>query len=273
MVPVICSLPTSQPEAVGLRLIGLLFWLACTHATAAETIRYCDYPVYPPISWSDGDQVRGLAPTVVKNVFGRLGYKVEIVVLGNWKRCLLDAAQGRVDVVLAYSTEQREQRMRFSTVPVLREEVAVFINRQHPLTFEQLDDLARYRGGLLFGESYGLDFDRFVARHGNIEWVSNSQQNFGKLIRGRIDFITHERRTGQLYIEHLAGAGDIYALPRSLSVDYLRIAVSRHSPLAKRMPQIDAQLQQMVDSGEIERWLQESESTYREMTNLPASHR
>lgn len=255
------------------RWLALLMLLAPLGTLAAERIRYCDYPVYPPVSWSDGRQVRGLAPNVVKQLFGELGYEVEIVVLGNWQRCLLDAAEGQVDVILAYSTAQREQSMRFSRVPVLREEVAVFVNRRHPVRFERLEDLAGYRGGLLFGESYGLDFDRFVARHRNIEWVSDSQQNFGKLIRGRIDFITQERRTGQLFVERLPGAEDIIALPTALSVDYLRIAVSRRSPLARRMPEIDAQLQRMVDAGEIERWLNESEVTYRDMLKLPAGAR
>ncbi|MCK8666441.1 transporter substrate-binding domain-containing protein [Pseudomonas azerbaijanoccidens] len=251
----------------------LLMLLLAGSAQAAEKVRYCDYPVYPPISWSDGKQVRGLAPSVVKNLFGQLGYDVEVVVLGNWKRCLLDAAEGRVDVVLAYSTAQREQSMVFSTVPVLREEVALFVNRQHPVQFERLQDLARYRGGLLFGESYGVEFDRMVAQNNNIEWVSDSRQNFGKLIRGRIDFITQERRTGLLYVESLAGAQDIVALPTALSVDYLRVAVSRRSPLAERMPQIDAQLQRMIDAGDIERLLNESEVTYRDMINLPANSR
>ena len=234
-------------------------------ASERERIRYCDYPVYPPISWSDGQQVRGLAPSVVEHRFGRLGYEVEGVVLGNWKRCLLDAAEGRVDVVLAYSTPQREQRLRFSTVPVLREEVAVFVNRQHPVQFERLEDLGKYRGGLMFGESDGREFDRFVAHSGNIEWVSDSHQNFGKLIRGRIDFITQERRTGQLLVENLPGAGDIQALPNTLSVDFLRVAVSRRSALARRMPQINAELQRMIDAGDIERWLHESEVSYRNM--------
>ncbi|VVP84283.1 hypothetical protein PS918_02616 [Pseudomonas fluorescens] len=256
----------------GGRLLWLMLALVAGHpAQAVETVRYCDYPVYPPISWSDGKQVRGLAPSVVKKLFGELGYEVEIVVLGNWKRCLLDAAEGRVDVVLAYSTAQREQTMLFSTVPVLREEVALFVNRRHPVTFERLQDLARYRGGLLFGESYGGEFDRMVAQNNNIEWVSDSRQNFGKLIRGRIDFITQERRTGQLYVENLPGAQDIVALPNALSVDYLRVAVSRRSPLARRMPQINAQLQRMVDAGDIERLLNESEVTYRDMINLPAN--
>lgn len=252
------------------RLLWLAMLMPGAQPQAAERIRYCDYPVYPPISWSDGKQVRGLAPTVVRQLFARLGYEVEIVVLGNWKRCLLDAAEGRVDVVLAYNSDQRDQGMRFSTVPVLREEVAVFFNRQRPVTFERLEDLASYRGGLLFGESYGPDFDRFVARHQNIEWVSDSQQNFGKLIRGRIDFVIQERRTGQLFVEHLPGAKDIQALPTALSVDYLRVAVSRHSPLSQHMAQIDEQLQRMTDNGEIQRWLEQSEVTYRDMVNLPA---
>jgi polar amino acid transport system substrate-binding protein len=245
--------------------------LVAGNTLAAEKVRYCDYPVYPPITWSDGKQVRGLAPSVVKKLFGELGYEVEIVVLGNWKRCLLDAAEGRVDIVLAYRTAQREQSMLFSTVPVLREEVALFINRQHPVQVERLQDLARYRGGLLVGESYGVEFDRMVAQYNNIEWVAENRQNFGKLIRGRIDFITQERRTGQLYIENLAGAQDIVALPNALSVDYLRIAVSRRSPLASHMPEIETQLQRMVDAGDIERLLNESEVTYRDMIRLPAN--
>ncbi|MFD2642836.1 substrate-binding periplasmic protein [Pseudomonas japonica] len=250
-------------------LLAVLALLCGLPLMAAERVRYCDYPVYPPVSWSDGRQVRGLAPTVVRELFARMGLEVEIVVLGNWKRCLLDAAQGRVDVVLAYDSDQRDLGMRFSKEPVMREEVALFVNRQRPVHFARLDDLAGYRGGLLFGESYGQDFDRFVARHQNIEWVSSSRQNFGKLIRGRIDFVVQERRTGELFVENLPGAGDIVALPRALSVDYLRVAVSKRSPLSARMAQIDEQLRRMAAAGEIERWLEQSEVTYRDMIRLP----
>ncbi|MGF0239318.1 substrate-binding periplasmic protein [Rhodococcus sp. IEGM1300] len=250
-----------------LRWVGLLLLLSSASAMAAEKIRYCDYPIYPPISWSDGKQVRGVAPSVVKNLFGRLGYEVEVVELDNWNRCVLDAAEGRVDVVLAYQTTEREHSLVFST-PVLREEVAVFVNRQHPVNIERLQDLANYRGGMLFGESYGVDFDRFVAEHHNFERVSDCRQNFGKLIRGRIDFIVSERRTGQMRVETLPGAQDIVALPESFGVDYLRIAVSRRSPVASRMPEVNAQLTRMVDSGEVDKLLHESEVTYRDMIKL-----
>lgn len=175
----------------------------------------------------------------MKRLFGALGYRVEVVVLGNWRRCLLDAAAGRVDLVLAYRTPARDRDLAFSAEPVLREDVAIFYNRQRPVRIRSLGDLAGYRGGLLFGESYGADFDRFVGRHGNVEWVSDSRQNFGKLVRQRIDYIAHERRTGTLFAERLAGGENIRALPEPLTVDYLRVAVSRHSPLAAKMDEID----------------------------------
>ncbi|MNE97233.1 hypothetical protein D3C76_1052580 [compost metagenome] len=82
-----------------------------------------------------------------------------------------------------------------------------------------------------------------------------------------------ERRTGELFIEHLPGAEDIRALPAALSVDYLRVAVSRQSPLSQQMDAIDQQLRRMTASGEIERWLEQSEVTYRDMINLPADAR
>jgi polar amino acid transport system substrate-binding protein len=250
------------------RWFGVLLMLSATGVMAAEKIRYCDYPVYPPISWSDGKTIRGLAPSVVNELFGRLGYEVEMVELDNWNRCILDVAEGRVDVVLAYRTAEREQGLVFSTVPVLHEEVAVFINRQHPVKIDRLEDLANYRGGLLFGESYGEVFDRFVAEHQNIEMVSDSRQNFGKLIRGRIDFIVSERRTGQVLVDTLPGAQGIVALRNSFVVGYLRVGVSRRSPLASRMPDINAQLQRMIDSGQVDRLLAESEAIYRDNFKL-----
>ncbi|MBB1607285.1 MULTISPECIES: ABC transporter substrate-binding protein [Pseudomonas] len=234
-------------------------------APAAERVRYCDYPVYPPVSWSDGHEVRGLAPQVVKRVLGGLGYDVQVVVLGNWKRCLMDAAAGRVDVVLAYRTAQRDQGLAFAEAPVLREEVALFYNRHKPVRFQTLDDLSHYRGGLLFGESYGAGFDRFVASHDNIEYVSDSTQNFGKLIRQRIDFIPYERRTGRLLVERLPGGADIVDAPQPITVDYLRLAVSRHSPLQARLGEIDKALQRLQADGSLARWLDESERDYRAM--------
>lgn len=258
-------------------LIALMPALAANAAEPAPaadspmaTIRYCDYPVYPPISWRDNSgEVRGLAPHAVREVFARLDMPVEVVVLGSWKRCLTDVAQGRVDMVIAYRTEGRSKDLLFSQVALLREEVALFYNSEKPLTVNKLADLKGYRGGLLFGESYGQAFDKFVAENGNIEWVTSNRQNFGKLVRGRIDFIAQERRTGQLFVEHLAGAENIQVLPVPVAVDHLYFAVSKRSPLAAHMAEIDQELQRIVDAGEVEQWLQDSEKDYRAMQAAP----
>ncbi|WP_396654113.1 substrate-binding periplasmic protein [Metapseudomonas otitidis] len=248
---------------MSMRWLALLAWGWCSLGLAAETMRYCDYPVYPPVSWSDGQAVRGLAPQVVKRVLQELGYEMQVVVLGNWKRCLMDAASGRVDLVLAYRTGERQQYLAFAEAPVLREEVALFYNRHKPLAVKHLADLAGYRGGLLFGESYGTEFDRFVTRQGRIEYVSDSRQNFGKLIRQRIDFIPYERRTGRLFVAGMPGGEAIVDAPEPLAVDSLRLAVSRRSPLLARLDDIDRILQTLQADGSLQRWLEESERDYR----------
>ena len=71
-------------------------------------------------------------------------------------------------------------------------------------------------------------------------------------------------------IERLPGAQDIVALPQAISVDYLRLAVSRQSPLAARMDEIDTQLQRQVDSGAVQRWLDQSQADYRAMLKAQA---
>lgn len=250
---------------------GLLLAAGLARSEQAP-VRYCDHPVYPPISWSDSaGEVQGLAPQAVREVLGRLGLPLQIVELGNWQRCLSDAAEGRVDLVIAYRTEARERDLLFSRVPLLREEVVLFYNRNNPLQVQGLQDLARYRGGLLFGESYGQAFDQLVASAGNIERVASTEQNFGKLIRGRIDFIAHERRTGQLLIEYLPGAEQIAMLPLTLAVDHLHFAISRRSPLAARLAEVDAELQRLLDSGAAAQWLAQSTAAYRTQQRAPAA--
>ena len=127
----------------------------------------------------------------------------------------------------------------------------------------RLADLERYRGGLLVGESYGADFDRFVASHDNVEYVSSNRQNFGKLIRQRIDFIAHERRTGRLFVERLPGGEQIDVAEQPITIDYLHLALSKSSPLNGRLPEIERSLARLQDEGLVQRWLAESERDYR----------
>ena len=69
-------------------LLGLLLAAGLARGEA-PTLRYCDHPVYPPISWSDAaGSVQGVAPRAVREVAERLGLALEIVVLGlaGWPR-------------------------------------------------------------------------------------------------------------------------------------------------------------------------------------------
>jgi hypothetical protein len=110
-----------QRGRVTRRLFGLLVLLLA--AQAAEKVRYCDYPVYPPVSWSDGKQPaawrrRWCASCSAAGLpVDRGAGQLEALPARRRRR------PGRRGAGLR--TAQRDQACVFP-VPVLREEVAVF---------------------------------------------------------------------------------------------------------------------------------------------------
>lgn len=200
----------------------------------------------------------------MKRLFGALGYRVEVVVLGNWRRCLLDAAAGRVDLVLAYRTPARDRDLAFSAEPVLREDVAIFYNRQRPVRIRSLGDLAGYRGGLLFGESYGRTSTASsaatatsngfpTADRTSASWcASASTTSPTNAAPARCSPRPGRRR------EHPCAA-------RTADGGLPAVAVSRHSPLAAKMDEIDRALRGYRDDGSIQRWLDDSVRDYRRL--------
>ncbi|MDX1299590.1 MAG: amino acid ABC transporter substrate-binding protein, partial [Pseudomonas sp.] len=55
------------------RLLTLFVGMGLSAASLAApaAVRYCDYPVYPPISWGDADgEIQGVAPRAVREVVG-----------------------------------------------------------------------------------------------------------------------------------------------------------------------------------------------------------
>ncbi|WP_227820011.1 substrate-binding periplasmic protein [Marinobacterium aestuarii] len=229
----------------------LLAWLVLAgSARAAEPLVACGHPIYPPLSWDQNGQLTGVAPDVVQRLFGELGYSVQLDVRGNWKRCLREAREGQVDIVVsAYITDERREYLSYASEYVVNDPVAVFVNRQHSFPFQQLDDLKDKTAGLLLGDSFGDRFDRYVRREGHIEWVSRGEQNFAKLALGRIDYMPLGRETGRLQSLRLKLHGIIEPLPGALTTEHYYIAVRRAGALEAHLAYINQRLRELHADG------------------------
>ncbi len=250
----------------------LLAALVLPGAVGAKPLVACGHPIYPPLSWDHNGQLSGVAPDVVQRLFGELGYNVQLDVRANWKRCLREAREGQVDIVVsAYITDERLEYLSYANDYVLDDPVAVFVNRQRRFAFGRLEDLDNKTAGLLLGDSFGDRFDRFVRRNGRVEWVSRGEQNFSKLALGRIDYMPLGRETGRLQSLKLNLEGKVEPLPRTLTTEHYYIAVRRGGELEQHLPYINRRLGELRADGTLSRLKQFYSHQYLASDSAPDS--
>jgi polar amino acid transport system substrate-binding protein len=224
-------------------------------AGLARDLVACGHPDYPPVSWIADGRLQGLAPALVSRIFGHLGHTVRFDAIGNWKRCLLEVGEGRADIVVAaYHTREREDRFAFSTQYLVADPISLFVRRDRAFPFGTWDDLLGHPVGLLLGDSFGDRFDRYADEHLRVERVSSAQQNFGKLVLGRIDFMPIGLYTGELQRRRLGYAEFIERLPRTLVIEHYYLAVRKGSDLEGLLPRIDRLIERLHADGTIARW-------------------
>lgn len=243
-------------------LCALLLSVGAAQAAARELIA-CGHPAYPPVSWVAQGELRGLAPTLVRELFGALGLKVRLEAFGNWKRCLLEVRTGRADIVVAaYRNREREQQFAFSGQYVVADPIVLFVRRDRAFAFHDWDDLRGRTVGLLLGDSFGERFDRFAESAFTVERVSSGVQNVRKLVLGRIDFMPIGRDSGRLQSRRLDYDEHVMALPQPLVTEYYHVAVRRGSALEAVLPEIDRRLAALHADGSIERRAREQAERY-----------
>lgn len=228
----------------------------------SKKIILCGHPDYPPVSWVEGDAIKGLAPDVVKRVFRRFDYEIDAKVVGNWKRCLRELELGRVDVAVAYRTIEREQLFDFSREPVIDDPMAIFVNRNRSFPFTSWDDLLGKTAGLMLGDSMGNEFDQFMAEGLVVERVSEGVQNFNKLARAHIDFIPYGLHTGNLLVQRFGLEERVMPLPTLVTTNQYYLAISKHSHLTQYMDLIDAEIKRLRETKEMQRLTEYSIQAY-----------
>lgn len=220
----------------------------------ARPLLACGHPFYPPVSWHSQGELVGLAPQVVRQLFGELGHEVRLLALGNWKRCLLEAKLGRVDIVVAaYRTQDRLAWLGFTQTPLVADPILVFTHRDKPIRFDDWDDLRGLTVGLLLGDSFGERFDQFAQQHLNIEWVSTGEQNFVKLAQRRIDFMPMGLYSWTLQNRRFGYDNVIVQQPGALVTEHYHIAVRRDPELLALLPYLDQRLIQLEKDGTLKR--------------------
>jgi polar amino acid transport system substrate-binding protein len=249
-------------------LLGGVFF-----SSQARELIACGHPDYPPVSWVEQQRLVGVAPAVVTQLFTELGYEVKLKALGNWKRCLLEVSTGRADIVVAaYHIKSREPFLDFSQQHIMADPIGIFVNTEQVASYQSLEDLKGKTIGLLLGDSFGDEFDRFINQHSEIEYVSQAQQNFAKLALGRIDFMPLGITTGALQSQKFGYQPQISRANLAINSEFYYLALGRDSNLKQHLPFINSRLAELEKTGEIKRLISQYSKHYLESSNLPEAN-
>jgi len=182
--------------------IGLV--LMATPAAAAEQLVVVT-ETWALYVYDDDGVTKGFDYEVMVAVLKKMGYTADCRFYP-WKRCLTMVRAQEVDAILDVSLNpERSKQMFFPDEHISESTSVLFFLRGRPDNFNVLSDLAGLKIGTVLGYFYNQaiqDADYFIK-----EPVRDIEQNFNKLLAGRIDMFISNKHVG-LFNAHKLGLLD-----------------------------------------------------------------
>ncbi|MCP3926409.1 MAG: amino acid ABC transporter substrate-binding protein [Desulfobacterales bacterium] len=235
--------------------IILIFLNMVVNAQECKVLRVAGANGWLPMSFTDPSTGK---PVGVAYDFARLvGKKLKrAVVIRNelpFRRILKYLEDGELDICVSlYWNEERAAKYLF-TEPYFVNQTRVWVVKGKEFPFKTFDDLIGRVGGIPAGGSLGAKFDAFAKAHNlKLEEVKTKKQRFFKMLRGRTDYLLQDYYDGLTFLKHHGLQDQFVALDRPLSENKVYFAVSRKSPCADLLPQINYIIKKAKQDGIIQ---------------------
>jgi len=137
--------------------------------------------------------------------------------------------------------------------PFLKNSVRLFVLKDNEFSFNKFEDLIGKKGVKPIGAKYGEEFENYVVEHDiKVAEVGDKVNGFKMLESKRVDFVISDIFDGQNYLRGVGLQDTMVPLEKEvMSTDVLYL-VSRNSPLADLVPQLEEALRQMRSEGLLE---------------------
>lgn len=241
VLPVILFLVTFMPGYVA---------ADCTKLTITG------HPEYAPIGWREGDRIIGAGAALVSQVATDLGLAVESKYTGSWADAQAATRDGSVDVIFGiYFNEERATYLDYVRPPFMIDPVVVMVRKGHAFPFSEWKDLVAKTGVTNEGESYGPEFDTFMAERLTVSRAKGTEATFRHLLDGKADYMIVGLYPGQTEAARLGVKDRVEALPQFLLSADMFIAFSKKSPCRHHRDAFGAKVETMAKDGTIETML------------------
>jgi len=238
----------------------LFLGLFPTAALAGETIRITNGEWSPYLS--EKLKYYGVASRIVTEAFELEGTSVEYGFFP-WKRALLLAQKGKWDGTVIWSHTKDRAKDFYYSDPVVKCKWVFFYLKTTSFDWKVIDDLRGFRIGGTLGYKYNPDFEAAEeAGRITVDRVPKDEQNFEKLIKGRIDIFVQDIDVGYEMLNNLFPKEKVCMFthhPKPIKDTDFHLLLSKKAEKNREMLTLfNKGLRQLRESGKIEQYLKES---------------
>lgn len=239
-----------------------------TLASECKLVKYSSHANYPPFHWYHNGKFYGVTHDITKKLLASYGVRYQVQAPEPWKRVLLNAKRGKVDLVLGLkNVAEREQYLSFTSAPLLNNPVAVFVKKNKSFPLKGWHSLLGFTGNMNLGDRHGTEFDSFAKDHLKIQRVKGLSANFEMLLINRADFFITGYYTGQGFLEVNKLEDDIVALKPHLIDGLIHFGFVKSSPCLELKRRFDKDLIRLINTTEFDKLLQRNVKLWNQQQN------
>ncbi len=213
-------------------------------ASDCEEIVISGPPIWPPfvVQESKTAERTGPAISLARKVLTSAGLTVTLDVKKPWKRILEDFESGDIDLLYAiFDSEERRKKYIF-TDPWIHDIYGVVAYRGREFSYTSVGDLEGKMGAYYAGLRLPPPLDAVATGSPKPITVNNVSSLFNLLKQGRADYLIGSIRTLHSLLPDDFDPKNMVFLEKSEALVPVHMAISKNSPCADHIEQINAQL-------------------------------
>lgn len=198
-----------------------------------------------------GQVTTGISVNVINELCTRMNVSYELITRP-WVRALSDIEAGTADIVLPLTRSSEREKYLFFTVPTHIDRIFLAYSLKHNPHFDwdDYEDLKGYVVGMTRGYFYGEEWENAVRQHGLLVQRNVSDIISLKMVfAGRIDIVPVAYSTTKYALRHLDDDHLIRFHDKLIRSTKFYIGISKRSPFAARIDEINAILEDMQADG------------------------
>jgi len=240
-----------------LKLVLIFFFLSTSHLAAAgscEKLIITGHPSYAPVAWEKGGAIVGASAKMIQLIAQELGVSVESKSMGSWADAQDAIRKGTADIIFGiYYNDVRAQYMNYIEPAYMLDPVVLMVPKGKAFNFNKWSDLIGKKGVTNKGESYGPDFDAYIADKLDVVRGKGMERCLQILLQDNADYMIVGLYPGISEAKKLNAWDKIAVLPRQLNAFKMYVAFSKKSPCYAKYHRIFSEkIQNMVKDGTVQ---------------------